>query len=582
MQENHKTFAFVIVAAMAALVAWEPWRPSLSLDAAPEEAGAKLFPEFKDPLAAKSLEVVTFNDVDATLRDFKVAQVNGLWSIPSHSDYPADAAEHMAQAATALLGLEILGLASQQPGDQELYGVIAPDLAKLRPGMTGVGTRVIVKGNNDKGLADLVIGKEVKDRPEQRYVRRAERDQIYTVKVKTDRFSTKFEDWIEKDLLKLNAFDVREVELNDYTTTDNLDANGIKLSVQKRGRIKLAFDDSKSNWNLVEMDDFDEKGEPTAVKMAEDEELNSEKLNGMKTALDDLKIVDVQRKPKGLSQDLRASDELVKDNEAALSLVQRGFFPVGQNREIYSSEGEATCTTKEGVRYVLRFGRLAGGEESAADKKPDEKEKSSPAMNRYLFVMAQFDESQIAKPQLEPVEGDEEPAEDKVAPPSEDQKKDGETDAAVPQPEKPKPEKPAADEAPETKTAQDEGQAEDAKAQDAKPQDAKAEAKSEAPKDAKPEEKATTPEEEKTLAIKRENKRKRDEYQAAVKKGQDRVAELNERFADWYFIISDDVYQKIHLGRGDIVKKKEAKEETPAEKSGGLDLKDLPQELKPE
>ena len=62
-----------------------------------------------------------------------MAQVNGVWSIPSHSDYPADAAEHMAQAATALLDLEILGVASTNAGDQELYGVITPDLAKLRP-----------------------------------------------------------------------------------------------------------------------------------------------------------------------------------------------------------------------------------------------------------------------------------------------------------------------------------------------------------------------------------------------------------------------------------------------------------------
>ncbi|HID33565.1 MAG TPA: pyridoxal-phosphate dependent enzyme, partial [Anaerolineae bacterium] len=31
-----------------------------------------------------------------------------------------------------------------------------------------------------------------------------------------------------------------------------------------------------------------------------------------------------------------------------------------------------------------------------------------------------------------------------------------------------------------------------------------------------------------------------------------RVKELNERFADWYYIISDEVYRKIHLSR-DIV-----------------------------
>ena len=39
-----------------------------------------------------------------------------------------------------------------------------------------------------------------------------------------------------------------------------------------------------------------------------------------------------------------------------------------------------------------------------------------------------------------------------------------------------------------------------------------------------------------------------------------RVEELNGRFSDWYYVISDDIYQKIHLGRTDIVK--ENKSET--------------------
>ena len=41
--------------------------------------------------------------------------------------------------------------------------------------------------------------------------------------------------------------------------------------------------------------------------MAADEELNTAKLDDMKFALDDLKIVDVSRKPAGLSADLKAA-----------------------------------------------------------------------------------------------------------------------------------------------------------------------------------------------------------------------------------------------------------------------------------
>jgi hypothetical protein len=40
------------------------------------------------------------------------------------------------------------------------------------------------------------------------------------------------------------------------------------------------------------------------------------------------------------------------------------------------------------------------------------------------------------------------------------------------------------------------------------------------------------------------------------------VAELNARFADWYYVVSEDVYKKIRLVRGDIVKEAaKAKEE---------------------
>lgn len=47
-------------------------------------------------------------------------------------------------------------------------------------------------------------------------------------------------------------------------------------------------------------------------------------------------------------------------------------------------------------------------------------------------------------------------------------------------------------------------------------------------------------------AIEQENKRLQDEYDATIEKGKKRVAELNERFGDWYYVISNDVYKQIH------------------------------------
>jgi hypothetical protein len=403
-------------------------------------------------------------------------------------------------------------------------------------------------------------------------VRRADRDQICEVKIKTDKLSTKFEDWIEKDLLKLNAFDVRQVELNDYSTQEGVREDGsVGLGVLKRSRMKLDYDDSKSSWKLDEMAEFDNKGKSTPGMLADEEELNNEKLNGLKSALDDLQIVDVERKPQGLSQDLRASDDFVKNREALVSLAQRGFYPgapAGGQLEIYSSEGEATCTTKDGVRYVLRFGQLAGGEENKGEaEKPGEKEKSNPALNRFLFLTVQFDENQIPKPKLEPMPGEPKPDETPAAE-SQGDDKDVKPESAAEEPAESKTEARSPGKAsnkadpkakakvPQKKTSAEETQAEEPAKPDA-PADTNDDAKDGETKDAPP----ATPEDEKRIAVEKENKRKQAEYDDAVKKGQDKVKELNDRFADWYFIISDDVYKKIHLGRGDVVKKKEVKED---------------------
>ena len=54
-------------------------------------------------------------------------------------------------------------------------------------------------------------------------------------------------------------------------------------------------------------------------------------------------------------------------------------------------------------------------------------------------------------------------------------------------------------------------------------------------------------------------------FAAKIESGKQKVKELNDRFADWYYVISDDVYRKIHLNHDDIVqkKKKETKPRMP-------------------
>ena len=57
-------------------------------------------------------------------------------------------------------------------------------------------------------------------------------------------------------------------------------------------------------------------------------------------------------------------------------------------------------------------------------------------------------------------------------------------------------------------------------------------------------------------------------YEAKVVAGKQKVKDLNDRFADWYYVISNDSFDKLRLSRTDLVK---AKEKKPEEKSDGDD-----------
>ena len=605
MNENSKTIVFVAVACVAVLLAFVT-KPRFAPVEQKDLRGEQLFPDFNDALAATGIEIVKYDEKTATVQPFKVEQVDGLWSIPSHDNYPADAKDQLADVAADMVDLTVLEEASDSRGDQALYGVIDPDPNTLKAGDTGVGIKVAMWGKDKKELMALIIGKQVPDRDELHYVRKPGQDQVYVVKVDTEKLTTKFKSWIEEDLLKLNPFDIETVDVFDYSV-DEMNGNVIQ-----RGRFVVDYNDTEDpRWKLAEDYKFDGK-DWVPEKAPADQELNTEKLSAMKTALDDLKIVDVAKKPGGLSADLRADKGFMDNEEARRSLESCGFYVarMGDDLGLFSNEGEMRVRMKDGVEYVLRFGEIAAGTGSVDDEKKkadEEKKETGSGLNRYLFVMAEFNADAIAKPDLEPLPLDKpgKPVEKPKAEPAaakpvdakpeaakapEAKPADGEKETVVKKPveekadvEKPQEEKPAADDAskkePEKKSEpakEPEADAKEPKAEakstEAKPaDDKKADEKAAAPVEKKPAEEVASAEDLKAERerIEKDNKRKEAEYQEKIQKGKERVKELNDRFADWYYVISDEVYQKIHITRADLFKPKEKKESADGKAAPG-------------
>lgn len=529
MNEQNRTMIHAAIAGVVALVVvFEVVRSNSSDDQTTRDPVQVLFPKFKDPTDAKSLKIVKFDEKLGIMKEFEVAEVNGRWSIPSQDNYPADAKDRLRDVATSLIDLKTLDIYTEEPEEHQLLGVIEPVKGVTKAGDQGIGELVIVQNAKGEDLFKLIVGKEAAPKTEegsggQRFVRRPGEDAVWVVSLDMSKLPVDFDQWIEKDLLQLNALDVSKVTLKDYSV---LPVQG-GLGVFPRMEASVAWDSEKGEWKLDHLQRYSSQRQAIPDGIGDLEELNKTKLDELKTALDDLKIVNVKRKPAGVDAELRVTRELLNNNDGMKSLQELGFYPTDEKDGklvISSSNGEVVIDMKDGVQYILRFGNVSSDLAGALAGKA----------NRYLFVSATLAPDVTTPPKLEAEpavpagpEAPGTPAKESGAKPAENKSGGGGADQDQP-----------------ADTAKDPA-AKDPAAKDPAMKDP-------APKPGPPP--MVDPAQAAIDKIRKENRRKMEDWEERKKKATARVAELNARFADWYYVISEDVYKKIHLSRPDIIK----------------------------
>ena len=377
MTELEKTTAFggaaILVIALALGTA-----PSRSAPDAFFDVGETFFPEFTDPEAATSLEVVEFDEDTAAAALFRVINRDGLWTIPSHHDYPADGKERLANTAAGMIAITKDDFRSDNVTDHEAFGVIDP-LDESVTSLRGRGRRVTFKGPSEEVLADLIIGDRVEGRPGLNFVRVPDQNRVYAARTDIG-ISTNFNDWIETNLLEVERDDVKRVELNEYQVDEGTG------SVRRRGEFIV-------DW--VEQDVW------TANDVPDGKEVDYVQMNLLVGGLMGINIVGVRPKPEGLSGNLRQAFEERAITNADLQTMQaRGFYPT-QAGEMLSNEGELKVRTDLGVVYTLRFGEILYGSGNAVaigDETSDDEE-SGTGENRYVLINAEFDAEALPEPE---------------------------------------------------------------------------------------------------------------------------------------------------------------------------------------
>lgn len=487
MNEITKTSIFIAVAIVlffiAALV--QPRQQTVQQTGM---VGKTLFEDFNDPLAVKGLQIVKYDFQSGEPVDFQIAEVENRWCIPSFQNYPADAKEQMANVISELMDKQVLSIAFSDTGSDvnlneihAMYGVIDPQAANI-PDPESAGVKVTLTGDAEKIFVNLIVGKEVEGSPMQRYVRIPDQNSVYVVETSPANLSTKFDDWIEKNLLEISSFDFKSLEVDDY----DIDSHPLtgEMIPRVHGNLLFEYDAMASGqkWELTHYTRANpETNRTEEADLAPGETLDEEKLDQIRNALNDLKIIDVQKKPDSLAKALRENAsvrELLKEPV----LLQTGFFPAQVNRKdgtsllkLISSQGGINIRMKDGVVYQLNFGENAGTQSTAST---DDTE-SMIGLNRYLLITAEFDPTLLEQPDIQPL--------------------------------------------PEVPAEGDPGEIE-----------------------------KITAERE---SIERNNQRQQEIFNEKTAEGQKKVDSLNTKFADWFYIISEDVFKKIHLTGEDLIKK---------------------------
>ena len=315
-----------------------------------------------------SLRVATWDEASSAAQVLEVKKASGVWTIPSHFDFPADGNTRVTKAAAGFLGVERGRVVTSDDKRFEALGVLDPiDPANVTK--KGQGKRITMTDASGKTVVDLIVGKYVEGAAGLYYVREASGKDVTTAKVNPWDLSTKFVDYVETNPFKIVKEDIRSVSIADYSVDETAG------TVVPRSESSFARSAPDKDWTA------DAK---TAIPA--DKRVGKTAIDNLVNEINSMRLAGVRPYAKEWLQ-------------------ARGFYLTKQG--LYGNEGSLAITTKDGLKYWMFFGEVALDDaadkaaekpkaeakvEAKAEATTDDKKADKPGNSRYLAIFVQYDE----------------------------------------------------------------------------------------------------------------------------------------------------------------------------------------------
>ena len=173
----------------------------------PQQPKSKLGEKLFETLPVNEIQSVSVKTAQGSV---KLRKGEKIWGVEDRFNYPAN----YKKLTDLIMKIRDVKIGRSFPSSDDTLsrqGLYDPELADKKEDEKG--TRVIFEGTGNKVLADLIIGKtrEGSAGGGGQYIKPKSGNEIYMVDKDFQFFEKNSSDWIEKELLKVNAEDVEEV-----------------------------------------------------------------------------------------------------------------------------------------------------------------------------------------------------------------------------------------------------------------------------------------------------------------------------------------------------------------------------------
>ena len=383
----------LLAVACAGIAGWYyPWPVEVQQSG---KVGEWLFKEFPAS-QVRTIEVSRFNNDRQALERVMLQRKGERWVIPATADFNANNAVQVARAIKSVQDRKVLQKISDNEQDHLKNGVIDPDKFQNAELRSGLGRKITLKDRNGQVLADLIVGFPLENSEQQSLfcVRVPGEPQVYSVQFDVESLSTRFQDWVDPNLLGLPSPQNPEGQIPSSVELDAYRLDAAKLSdpaaKTKLYRAEIGEIESGLGIRRLEVPAGDQ-WQPAEASEAQKSTLVESSLR----QLGAWTFSEVRLKAKPLSEFFKNPGP-VADPALFNSMNEFGFrqtAATGSPAQFEGAGGQVSVNFQSGVRINAYIGKISGSIQSGTK------------LNRFLFLTAQVNPDALPQPKA-PVSAD--------------------------------------------------------------------------------------------------------------------------------------------------------------------------------